>query len=191
MKSDAKPKKEKNLTQEAFARFLNWLNPDPDQAGEKYEAIRRRLIKIFACRGCDCSEHLADETINRVIDKIPEISESYEGDRALYFYGVARYVHKEYTRKKPPPQPPPQDDASSATEEEYECLEQCMGNLPKRSRELFLQYNEEEKGAKIKHRKRLARELNIPLNALRIRIYRIRMNLQVCVLQCLQQRASA
>jgi len=190
MKPDAKSMKEKKLTQEAFARFLTWLNPDLSQAGEKYEDIRRRLIKIFACRGCDCSEELADETINRVIVKVPEISEEYEGDQALYFYGVARFVHKEYTRKKPLPQPPPQEDEPSTTEEEYKCLEQCMGKLPPRSKELFLQYNQEEKGAKIKRRKRMANQLGIPLNALRIRACRIRTNLQTCVLECLNKKAS-
>lgn len=191
MSSQIRPKKEWNLTEEGFAKFLVWLNPDPNQAGEKYEDIRRRLIKIFICRGCDCPEDLADETINRVVGKVPEIADSYEGDPALYFYGVVRYVHHEFLRKKPIPQPPPPDDQPSTTEEEYECLEQCMENLPKRSRELFLQYNQEEKGAKIKQRKRLALELNIPLNALRIRVCRIRMELQACVLQCLQNKASA
>lgn len=190
MNPEAKPKKEKNLTQEAFARFLVWLNPDPDQAGEKYEDIRRRLIKIFSCRGCTCPEDLADDTINRVIGKVPEIAESYKGDPALYFYGVARYIHHEYLREKPEPQPPPQEDEPSTSEEEYECLEQCMETLPKRSRELFLEYNQYDKGAKIRHRQQLASERKIPLNALRIRVCRIRTNLQTCVLQCLQKKAS-
>jgi hypothetical protein len=56
MSARARPKKEWNLTQEAFAKFLSWLNPDPDKAGEKYEEIRLRLIKIFASRGCACPE---------------------------------------------------------------------------------------------------------------------------------------
>lgn len=186
MSMQTRPKKEWNLTQEAFARFLNWLNPDANQAGDKYEEIRLRLIKIFACRGCDCPEDLADETINRVVRKVPEIAENYEGDPALYFCGVARYVHHEYLREKPPPQPPPPADEPSGTDKEYECLEQCIENLPARSRELFLQYYQEEKRAKIEHRKRLASQLGIPLNALRIRACRIRMNLQRCVLDCLQ-----
>ena len=189
MSIQARPKKKWNITQEAFARFLTWLHPDPDQAGEKYEEIRRRLIKIFACRGCDCPEDLSDETINRVVRKVPEIAESYEGDPALYFYGVARYVHHEYLREKPIPPPPPADEPSSR-EEDYECLEQCMENLPSRSRDLFLEYCREEKRAKIEHRKQLAERLGIELNALRIRACRIRMQLQTCVLECLQNKAS-
>ncbi len=189
--AQSQPKKEWNLTEDVLAKFLIWLNPDPNQAGEKYEEIRRRLIKIFACRGCNCAEDLADETINRVARKVSEIAETYVGDPALYFYGVAHYVHHEFLRKKPDPQPPPPlADESSRTEEEYECLEQCMESLPARSKELFLQYSQEEKGAKIEHRKQLAQQLGIPLNALRIRACRIRAHLQACVLECLKNKAS-
>jgi DNA-directed RNA polymerase specialized sigma24 family protein len=190
MSAEAWPKKEWDLTQEAFTKFLAWLNPNPDRAGEKYEDIRRRLIRIFTCRGCTCAEDLADETINRVIRKVPEIAETYVGDPALYFYGVGHNVHLEHVRKKPSPQAPPPAETPSRTDEEYECLERCMERLSLRSRELLLDYYREEKGAKIDLRKRLAQELGIPLNALRIRAYRIRRDLQACVLQCLQQKAA-
>lgn len=188
MSPQARTKKEWTLTKEAFDRLLIWLDPNPDRAGEKYEAIRRRLIKIFACRGCDCPEDLADETINRVAGKVPEIGATYVGDQALYFYGVARYVHHEYLRKQPTPQPPPPADEPSTTEEEYECLEQCIESLPPHSKELFLQYYREERRAKIKHRKRLSERLGIELNALRIRACRIRTNLQTCMLECLESK---
>ncbi|HEX7773727.1 MAG TPA: hypothetical protein VF435_15005 [Pyrinomonadaceae bacterium] len=36
------------IDQTAFERLLFWLNPDRDQAAQKYEAARRRLIEIFA-----------------------------------------------------------------------------------------------------------------------------------------------
>jgi RNA polymerase sigma factor (sigma-70 family) len=190
MSAQARPKKESQITQEDWNKFLTWLHPDTDRAGQKYREIQRRLIKIFACRGCDCPEDLADETINRVISKVPKIAESYEGDQALYFYGVARYVLHEYLREKPNPQPPPPPDQTSTTEEEYKCLEQCLEKLPARNKELFLQYYGEEKRAKIEHRKRLAERLGIESNALRIRVCRIRTHLQACVLVCLQNKAS-
>ncbi|HVN83189.1 MAG TPA: hypothetical protein VMW38_29665 [Terriglobia bacterium] len=185
------PKREWELTEGAFTKFLVWLNPDPDQAGEKYEDVRRRLIKIFTCRGCTCPEDLADETINRVIRRVQEIAETYVGDPALYFYGVAHNVHLEYCRRKPDPQPPPVPDPPTQVEGEYACLEECMDRLPSQSRELVLQYYQEEKHLKIDLRKQLAARLGIPLNALRIRACRIRMNLHDCVLQCLQQKTAA
>src|SRR6478672_10875246 len=77
------------LTQESFDALLDWLDPHREQAGQKYEDIRRRLIKLFVCRGCPEPEDLADETINRVIKKLKEIESGFTGDKARYFYGVA------------------------------------------------------------------------------------------------------
>ncbi len=190
MKAPLLPKKEWDLTQQAFSKFLLWLNPNPDKAGVKYEYIRHRLIKIFACRGCNCPEDLTDETINRVIRKVQDIGDTYVGDPALYFYGVAHNVHLEYARKKPSTRRPPSTDVPSRTEEEYECLERCMAELSARNRELVLRYYQGAKQAKIDSRKKLALQLGIPLNALRIRACRIRMNLQACVFRCLQRKSA-
>ncbi|MFY9554259.1 MAG: hypothetical protein WAV20_02955 [Blastocatellia bacterium] len=176
-----------DISQDAFDKFLTWLNPDREQAGAKYEDIRRRLIKIFACRGCPSCEDLADETINRVIRRMQEIADSYTGDPALYFYGVARNVHLEYVKKGPTPLPTPLPDPPEQKEKEYACLEQCMKVLTMENRQLVLEYYKEEKQAKIVHRRELAVRLGIALNALRIRAHRIRASLQGCVENCVKQ----
>ncbi len=178
-------------SEEDFSKFLAWLDPDRDKAGAKYEDIRFKLIKTFTCRGSNCPEELADETINRVIRKAQEIGKTYEGDPALYFYGVARNVLLEYMRKKPAPQAPPPPKEPLRAEEEYACLEKCMERLPSRSRELVLQYYQEEKRAKIDLRKKLAAQMGIPFNALVIRAFRIRRSLEQCMSECLQQTAAA
>lgn len=184
-------KKEWVLTQETFDVFLGWLDRDQERAGRKYEEIRRKLIKVFVCRGCTLAEELADETINRVAKKVPAFKDNYVGDPTNYFYGVAHNVHLEYLRKKReaekavPPLPSGHDDEK---ELEYECLEQCMEKLSQENRELVLKYYQEEKRAKIEHRKRLAERLGIELNALRIRAYRIRAELYDCIRECLLRR---
>lgn len=178
------------LTQATFDELLKWLHPSRDEAGRKYEDVRRRLITIFTCRGCREAEDLADETINRVAKKVGEVAATYSGDPALYFYGVANKIHLEYLRKKPPAAPPAPARDSGEVEREYVCLERCMEGLTPDSRELVLQYYREDKRAKIDHRKELAANLGIALNALRIRAYRIRVALQKCVLNCLEQQAS-
>jgi RNA polymerase sigma factor (sigma-70 family) len=181
-------KKEWLLTQEAFDRLLLWLNPDREQAGKRYEQIRLRLIKIFACRGCGEPEDLADETINRVIRRLPEIKERYEGDPALYFYGVAQKVHLEYMKRKPVPRDlPPQSARSEEDEQEYECLERCMEKLTPQNRELVIQYYQDEKRVKVDNRRELAERLGIALNAVRIRAHRIRATLHECVRECLEE----
>jgi RNA polymerase sigma factor (sigma-70 family) len=173
------------LTQESFDALLAWLDPSRDEAGRKYEDIRHRLIKIFTCRGCCEPEDLADETINRVSKKLGEIENSYTGDPARYFYGVANKVHLEYLRRRRAPIPPPPPEPEDDIEKEYACLERCIEKLTANNRVLVLQYYQEEKRAKVDHRKQLAKQFGIALNALRIRAYRIRASLQECVKRCL------
>lgn len=175
------------LTQEAFDALLAWLDPNREKAGEKYECIRLRLIKIFACRGCYEPEDLADETINRVSKRLKEIASTYSGDPARYFYGVANKVHLEHVRRKPLPVPPAPPEPSEDIEKEFECLERCIQQLTANNRELVLQYYQQEKRAKIDHRKILADQLGIALNALRIRACRIRASLQKCVQSCVTE----
>jgi DNA-directed RNA polymerase specialized sigma24 family protein len=184
-----------NLTPESFHLLLSWLDADRDQAGLKYEQVRRRLITIFTCRGCYDAEELADETMNRVTAKVGEISQTYSGDPALYFYGVAQKVHLEYLRKKPVLTTDSEMLGnvrvvdSVENESHYACLERCMDQLPKENRQLVLQYYEQEKRAKIEHRRKLADQLGIAVNALRIRAHRIRLQLQECVRNCIDEIA--
>ncbi len=174
------------LTKELFDALLAWLDPDRDAAAAKYELIRTRLIKIFVCRGCVDPEDLADETIDRVARRLRDIETEFTGDPARYFYGVANKVYQEYLRRKPAPQPPPPLDESDEVEREYNCLDRCMQKLPPDNRELVLQYYQQDKQAKIDHRKELASQLGIALNALRIRAYRIRALLLECVQKCVE-----
>ncbi|HJX89030.1 MAG TPA: sigma-70 family RNA polymerase sigma factor [Pyrinomonadaceae bacterium] len=180
-------KKDWVVTQESFDALLAWLDPNRERAAERYEDIRSRLIKLFTCRGCYEPEDLADETINRVIKRLKDIEASFTGDPTRYFYGVANNVHKEYLRRKPVPQPPIAPESSEQIEREYECLERCMEELTADNRQLVLQYYQREKRARIDHRKQLAQQLGIALNALRIRAHRLRTSLQECLQNCLEE----
>lgn len=178
-----------------FDQLLDWLHPDRDQAGRKYEDIRRRLIRIFMHRGCTTAEDLADETIRRVTRKVREIRGDYspDGDPALYFYGVARYVFLEYLKRRPEPTLPPTDndgDDDEDTERGLRCLERCLARLTPQNRELILEYYQYSEHAKIERRRELARRLGLALNALRIRAHRIRAELKKCVRQCLEEAAA-
>jgi len=173
-------------TKEAFEKLLNWLGSDRERAGEKYEAIRLRLIRIFCCRGCQEAEDLADQTINVVLSKIDWLTENYKGDPALFFYGVAKKIYQEQLKKKPPPEPPPPVDVTEV-ERECGCLEVCLKQeLPQADRQLVLRYHEKEKQERIDLRKQIARELGITINALRIKVHHIHSRLRPCIEQCLQ-----
>jgi len=176
--------KDWELSQEAFDALLDWLDSDREQAGIKYEQIRSRLIKIFTGRGCIDPEELADETINRVTSKLKEIKSEFTGDRARYFFGVANKVYLEYLRRKPPQAPPPTDSARA--ELEYRCLERCIERLSEEDRALLLKDYGAKGRTQAERRKALAEELGISLNALRIRVYRIRSALKECIEKCIQ-----
>lgn len=190
------PRRGWDLTQEAFDELLAWLNPDRELAAEKYEDVRNRLIRIIMHRGCTPAEDLADKTINKVAQKVHKIKAYYEGDPALYFYGVARNVINDYLRSKveevpiepevlsAPPAPEPDE-----TGREHECLEKCLGELAPPDRALLLDYYREEGGAKIEHHKELARRRGITVNALRIFVCRLRARFKQCMRECLEAEA--
>lgn len=173
------------LTEEAFNQLLDWLNSDRESAAVRYEEIRIRLIKIFIRRGAHCAEDLADETINRVANKVAAIRLTYQGDPALYFYGVAQNVFFEFTKKRAYPLPSQMAMAVPEDDEYYECLKKCLEQLQPESRWLILEYYRDEKQAKIDHRKVLATQLGISPTSLRMRAHRIKGMLKKCILTCL------
>lgn len=175
------------LTREAFDSLLGWLDPDSEQAAVRYEEIRRRLIRFFNCRKCVDADALTDETMNRVARKVQE-GLTYIGKTAPYFYGVAQNVYLEYIRKDTPVLLPPPPRLTEEVERDHACLEQCLGRLRPRSRELIREFYRDEKQAKIEHRKRLAERLEMTPNALRIQAHRIRLVLLECMRQCLGQK---
>ena len=173
-------------TKEAFEKLLLWLNPDREKGGEKYEKIRFRLVRIFSCRGCCDAEDLADKTINVVGSRIDWLVENYQGEPALYFYGVAKKIYLETLKPKPTPNPSPLIE-DSEVEGKCGCLEECLKQvLTETERQLVLRYHEKDKTEKIQLRKQLAAELGISQNALRIRVHHIHARLRPCIEQCLQ-----
>lgn len=177
--------KDWELTEEDFNKLLDWLNEDREAAGRQYSLIQLRLVRFFATRGHVDAENLADRCIDITIRKLGGLSD-YVGDRTLYFLGVARYVLlekvREASRPIPVPEPPPIPDS-----DREECLERCLTTLSEDDRVLVIEYEEGEKGLKIRKRRQLAKDLNITINALRIKIYRLHRQLEECIMRCLEE----
>jgi RNA polymerase sigma factor (sigma-70 family) len=184
------------ISQEKFDALLNWLDLNRETAGQKYEKIRQRLIRIFVCRGCFEAEELADLTINRVMLKLPQIIEKYIGEPTFYFYGVADKIHHEWLRQQKKIQKLELTETDNYVKSEpepdsgYECLEDCLKTLSTAERELIVNYYKEERKAKIELRRALAVKLGISISALQVRTCRIRANLQKCVQDCVSQKGS-
>jgi hypothetical protein len=175
-------------TNETFEKLLHWLNPDREKAGEEYEKIRLRLIRIFSSRGCCDAEDLADKTMNVAASRIDWLIENFTGDPALFFYGVAKKIYLETLKPKPTPPPhPPVVIDGSKVEGQCGCLEKCLKQvLTVTEQHMLLRYYEKEKSEKIQLRKGLAEESGITLNALRIRVHHINARLRPCIEECLQ-----
>lgn len=173
------------IDQAAFERLLFWLSPDRDQAAQKYEAVRRRLIEIFASRGFSDAEGLADETIDRVISKVEKVSDGWVGDPAYFFLGVARKIMLEKSKPAPTvlPPPPPDEDENERREREDRCLEKCLGLLSQEDRELILEYVDGKK----KERREQAERLKLTPNALRLRVHQIKKTIRPCVKDCFKE----
>ena len=177
------------LSPASFDCLLQALAPDRDRAALAYESLRGRLIAFFEWRACPNPDELADRTLDRLAQKLAggaEVEQIYS-----YCCAIARLLmlearrereHNEVVAQQAPRLQAPPGRAQTAT---LEALRACLERLPAKSRSLVLDYYEQDRLAKIEQRKGLAGRLGIPLNALRLRAFRVREALEKCVRESL------
>lgn len=177
------------INEESFESLLAWLDPDREVAGQKYEVIRAGLIRIFVSKGFSDAEDLADETINRVIKRLPEIRDTYVGEPVRYFHGVARFIIREMIRRKEiAVEAVPESLAEAEVHSnEYDCLLKCLRFLQSDKSELILDYYIYDGRDKIAQHRRMANELGITEGALRNRAHNVRGTLEKCIQQCIER----
>lgn len=180
-----------SLTREALEALLAALGPNREQAGRQYEEIRRKLVRLFEWRGCTLPDDLADETINRVARKMAEGVELRSADPYGYFCGVAHLVYKEVLRRQAREHAalesgdwPPPSSEEPAVDRRLEILGECLQTLDADQRRLVLEYHRDENH--ICSRRDLSHELGVPMNALRIRVHRLRRKLEECIAEKLR-----
>lgn len=191
------------LTEEDFNFFMNWLSTNPEEAGRKFEALRRRLITFFDARACFDAEGLADKTIDRVMRKLPTLSKDFlstftteansiKDPKIAYCYRFAHYVHLDYLESAKAQSGEPDEnlpafvnpDELEKKELRVNCLEQCLRTLPSQKQQLLVSYFEKEKQAKVDHHLRLADQFGYSLNALRLQIHRLTNKMYDCISAC-------
>jgi DNA-directed RNA polymerase specialized sigma24 family protein len=188
---------EPRLTPDLFNNLLIQLDPTGKDPGKAYESIRRRLIKFFEWRGCSREDELADATIDRVASLLGDGRVIACKDAFSFFYGVARNILRESWTKNVPisvdqvagwierfPDPRATQETDSENENRLACLETCAAHLSDFDRMLIVQYYVGDKSVRIANRRKLAGSMGISLNALRIRAYRIRSDLEHSVARC-------
>ena len=185
------------LTVDMLAGLLACLDPDRERASEKYEDLRRTLIRFFEWRGAPFPEEHTDESLDRVARKLSEGAE-IKNIRG-YCYQVARLVFLETTkghdRKREPLESvrleltaPGATDEPAEKELRMACLEDCLEALPGESAELILEYYRYETSGQINSRKALAARFGLRRDALANRVQRMRDKLAHCVFNCVRKK---
>ncbi len=192
-----------SLTADAFASLLERLDADRERAGEKYEDLRRMLLRFFEWRGASFCDERADETLNRLARKLDE-GVGIQDLRA-YAMQIARLVLLESFKGRDArradwdeltvepsvdPNGAPHDAETSAAEINAQCLESCLAQLPADARALLLDYYQDENRQHIQHRAALAARLGLRREALANRVQRWRDKLADCVMRCARRKGA-
>jgi DNA-directed RNA polymerase specialized sigma24 family protein len=184
----------RSLTPETFRKLLDRLDSDQERAGERYEELRRALMRFFEWRSAPFPEEHTDEALDRVAHKLNEGVDIK--NLGSYCYEVARLVLLEslkgHDSKRRPltahdlshRSTPDTHDADHLHERRLACLDGCLRALPPASRELILDYHRAGSDG-IGRRKMLAERLGLQRDALANRAQRVRNRLELCVSSCL------
>jgi DNA-directed RNA polymerase specialized sigma24 family protein len=173
---------ESSRDDEAWHRFLALLAPDREGAAALYRELRRRLVDLFRWRGLAAADDLADEALERAVKHVAAGDEirSVTG----YVCGIANRLALEAARREAKVAPLEDERVAHAVDddagERLDSLDRCLERLPRGTRELVLRYYAVGP-ERIADRKLIAEELGIGLNALRIRIHRLRVALETCL----------
>jgi hypothetical protein len=183
------------ISQENFRRLIEALDPDPTQAGMKYEAIRIQLVKFFGSRNCRNPEELADRSLDRLAKRLATVDVK---KFSSYARRIAKFVVQESWRA---PEEIPIESKNSGDiflsapslldeivetvdedEEIMTALDRCLDQLEQAKRDLILAYHNTTPETEEYLRKQLARQAGITMNALRAKVCRIRKTLEICVM---------
>jgi DNA-directed RNA polymerase specialized sigma24 family protein len=184
------------LTADRFSRLLGYLDADREQAGEKYEELRRMLIRFFEWRGASFCEENADETLNRLAKKIEEGvainnvgSYCHEIARLVFLEGLKGIDYKRTSLEEMNIEPVARTcDQAEEKELRLSCLDDCLGALLDDTRELIVDYYHDAGRDRIRHRQGLAERLHLNREALANRAQRLRAKLEQCVKRCVAKK---
>jgi hypothetical protein len=185
--SQESSKDRQTVETDAFARFLESLSPDAEEAGSRYARLHKKLAGFFSLKGISDPASAADETIDRAALKI--LGGALVPDVNKYCLGIARNLIKERYRiaqREHSAFLKFIGDLADATNEQVEriylILKPCFEQLASEEQELLLAYCQVPRGrARAEHRRHLAEIMKTTVLALRMRVTRLRNILTDCV----------
>jgi DNA-directed RNA polymerase specialized sigma24 family protein len=184
--------------------LLHRLGPDSSSAGREYEKLRARLHKLFEINRCADPDGMVDRVFERVERKLEEVDRNPQDNEAVrnlfaFVSGVARNLLRESwvspeSRVEPidpnlhDRRDPIDDDEEAETKEQrLVCLEACLSGLPSKVRRQMLDYHSGQGRQGIDARKRIAEEEEISVENLRVKMLRVRREIEKCILACLKK----
>jgi DNA-directed RNA polymerase specialized sigma24 family protein len=189
---DAKASANKDkLTSAQFEGLLQRLDLDRERAAQAYEKLRRQLIKFFEWN-CGCvATDLVDDTFDRVAQRLGTLEVP---DLVAFTWGVARKVRQEAEKRGAKMIGASGSDEESTlgdhgtteeqlyqkidAEQQLRGLYRCVQRLGIDDQKLFWAYY--RPGQHPTARKQLAESLGLTMNALRVRMNRLRERVEQC-----------
>jgi DNA-directed RNA polymerase specialized sigma24 family protein len=180
------------MTPEEFARFLQRLAPDTEEAGRLYIRMHERLVGLFKLKGISDPGDAADETIERA-SQLLEAGRTAP-DVEKFCRGVARNIAHERWRREQRESSTFRrfleslaDGSNKEIERIQNLLKPCFEALEAKDRLLLRSYCKLIRGrARAEHRRLLAENLKTTVRALRISVTRLRKRLHDCMMQRLE-----
>lgn len=176
-----------DLGQSQFDALLSLLSDNRDEAGTRYESIRRGLIRYFDSKGLGDPGQLADTTFTRVAAKADTFDPQKNGNIESFIFGFASYIVKEAWRASTREQPLNGNELfeSAAAEPEPEqllALRACLDALSPEDKRLILEYHRVPDGReKAIARQKICEALNLTQSAFYTKISRIKDRLRRCI----------
>jgi hypothetical protein len=172
-----------------FSRLLTFLCPaDTGEGGRRYLRVHQKLEGYFRIRGVADPAAAADETLDRAARRIAEGTEVPNIDN--FCLGIARFIVKEGWRINTRESTAfkefleRHEHASADQLDRLSLMKSCFEELPQYEKNLLNAYCDAPRGkARAQHRRELAQRLELTVSALRIRVTRLRQNLDECLKQ--------
>lgn len=171
-----------SIDQTLFDELFKMLEPEAASMESRFSQCRRKLFKFFVWRRCEDPESLADETIVRLLKNVNNGQQISSQRPYSYVYGIASNVFQEYlrVRRKNVVVTDLSHVADRAfTPDEDGCGPLCLKKLDPEKRELLVHYYLDNED-----RDKIAEEQVSSINALRLKIHRIKQELRRCWEEC-------
>lgn len=173
------------MKSENFEALLAYLCPeDREEAGRRYSVLHAKVTGYFRLKGMFDPEGDADDALDRAGEKIRGGYNIPELDK--FCIGIAvNIIHERFRQKRREESAYLEfleDNEEAVVNEDMNHMKRCFKQLPAKEQYVLIKYCQVPPGLdRAEHRRDLAQRFNSSIGALRIRVARLRRQLENCV----------